>query len=133
MMPQLWQLCAPLRCAVVRPVSLRTDGKKQRNQVSLKKKKKFGKRFEMSELYGESVNNTKIEEHLEKSMISQDDYKKMKQENEDYRQELYVLRLKLETSDAIVRDLQDSGETLENNFKEYVRQATVLSSEKKEK
>ncbi|KYN34314.1 hypothetical protein ALC56_11421 [Trachymyrmex septentrionalis] len=87
----------------------------------------------MSELYGESVNNTKIEEHLEKSMISQDDYKKMKQENEDYRQELYVLRLKLETSDAIVRDLQDSGETLENNFKEYVRQATVLSSEKKEK
>jgi len=66
-------------------------------------------------------------------MISQDDYKKMKQENEDYRQELYVLRLKLETSDAIVRDLQDSGETLENNFKEYVRQATVLSSDKKEK
>lgn len=85
----------------------------------------------MSELYGESVNS--IEEHLEESVISQDDYKKMKQENENYRQELHVLRLKLETSDAIVRDLQDSGETLENNFKEYVRQAIVSSSEKEEK
>ncbi|KYN00058.1 PREDICTED: protein Spindly-like [Cyphomyrmex costatus] len=87
----------------------------------------------MSELYGESVNGTKIEEHLEESIVSQDDYKKIKQENENFRQELHVLRLKLETSDAFIRDLQDSEEILENNLKEYVRQTTVSSAEEKEK
>lgn len=87
----------------------------------------------MSELYGESANDTKIEEHLEESSISQDDCKKLKQENENYRQELHVLRLKLETSEALVKDLQHSGEILEMNFKERARVAVASSSEKEEK
>jgi len=66
------------------------------------------------------VNDTKFEEHLEESLISQNDYKKLKQENENYRQELHVLRLKLETSDAVAKDLQESYEILEKKFERYM-------------
>lgn len=74
---------------------------------------------EMSESYSVNANDTKIE-NLEESLISQDDYKKLKQENEDYRQELHVLRLKLETSDAVAKDLQESYEILEKKFERYM-------------
>ncbi|XP_071561537.1 uncharacterized protein Spindly [Temnothorax nylanderi] len=84
---------------------------------------------EMSELYGESANDTKIEEHLEESLISQDDYKKLKQENESYRQELHVLRMKLEASDAVRRDLEESNEALEKKFTRYM---TMVDATRKE-
>lgn len=87
----------------------------------------------MSELYGESANDTKIEEYLEESLISQDDYKKLKQENECYRQELYVLRLKLEASDAIKRDLQESNEALEEKFTQYMTMVEATRASTAEK
>jgi len=91
------------------------------------------KRSEMSKLNDESAIDTKIEEHVDESLISQDDYKKLKLENEEYRQELHVLRLKLESCDAFVKDLQDSHDTLETNLQRYVETTIASSSEKEEK
>lgn len=76
---------------------------------------------ETSELYGESANNTKIEEAPEKSSISEDDYKRLKQENENYRQELYDFRRKLEAREAFQKDIQESYENIDISFKEYIR------------
>jgi len=85
----------------------------------------------MSKLNDESANDTKIEEHVDESSINYD-YKKLKLENEEYRQELHVLRLKLEARDAFIKDLQDSHETLETNLKQYVETIMASSSEKEE-
>jgi len=84
----------------------------------------------MSKLNG--ANDTKIEEHVDESSINQDDYKKLKLENEEYRQELHVLRLKLEARDAFIKDLQDSHETLETNLKQCMETILASSSEKEE-
>ncbi|XP_011648277.1 protein Spindly-like [Pogonomyrmex barbatus] len=87
----------------------------------------------MSELYDKSTNDTKMEEHLEESSISQDDYKKLKQENECYRQELYVLRLKLEAGEAVRRDLQESVETAESQLSQYIAKTESMLAQKEEK
>ncbi|KAL0103024.1 hypothetical protein PUN28_018374 [Cardiocondyla obscurior] len=79
---------------------------------------------ETSELYGENANDTKGEESQDSS-INPDEYKRLKQENEYYRQELHVLRLKVQASDAVTRDLQDSNEALEKKFEEYVKIAVA--------
>ncbi|XP_072765403.1 uncharacterized protein Spindly [Anoplolepis gracilipes] len=86
----------------------------------------------MSDLYDESVNDTKFEEYLEESSI-QDDYKKLKHENECYRQELHVLRLKLETCAALNKELQETNETLEQSVVEYRTKLDKMFVERKER
>ncbi|KAL6260415.1 hypothetical protein P5V15_007941 [Pogonomyrmex californicus] len=88
---------------------------------------------ELTELYDKSTNDTKMEEHLEESSISQDDYKKLKQENECYRQELYVLRLKLEAGEAVRRDLQESVESAESQLNQYIAKTESMLAQKEEK
>ncbi|XP_036142659.1 protein Spindly [Monomorium pharaonis] len=85
-----------------------------------------------SELYSESVNDTKIEEALEKSSKSKDDYKRLKQENENYRQELHDLRRKLETSEAFQKDLQESYETIDISFKQYIKKVDDAREKREE-
>lgn len=82
-------------------------------------------------MYGDSASDTKIEEHLEESSICHDDYKRLKQENENYRQELHVLRRKLEINTALIKDLQSSGDALEADMKKFA-QATVMRCSEKE-
>lgn len=65
------------------------------------------------ELNSEDVNNTILEYNLEKSFEGQDDNKKLKYQIEDYRQQLHVLQLKLETCQTIGKDLQSVNEELE--------------------
>lgn len=96
-------------------------------------KEELRKMSEPSELYGESANNMKIEEHLEETSISQDDYKKLKEENECYRQKLYVLRLKLETGDALKRDLQECNEILERQLAQCATKLEATHAQKEEK
>ncbi|XP_025986220.2 protein Spindly [Solenopsis invicta] len=99
MMPQLWQLR-------YEP----PDGKKR---------KEFREMSNTSELNCESTNDTKIEEALEKNSIMDDDYKRLKQENENLRQELHNLRRKLETNEAFQKDLVESYENADIKFKKH--------------
>ncbi|EFN79579.1 hypothetical protein EAI_01278 [Harpegnathos saltator] len=88
----------------------------------------------MSELRDENVtDNTKDEEYLDESSIVQDDYKKLKQENECYRQELYVLRFKLKASEALEEELQEANEALEQSLAQCTTKAEKASLEREEK
>lgn len=102
----------------------------------------FERKLEEEEIYpemsklpnlcGESTNDTKIEEHLEESFI-QDDYKKLKHEIECYRQQLHVLRLKLEASEALNKELQERNEALEQSVDQHATKIDKMFAEKKEK
>lgn len=72
------------------------------------------------------------EEQLEKSSLDQDDYKKLKQENENYRQELHVLRLKLETSNALEKELLEINEGLERSHAQHTTKTAKMLAEKDE-
>lgn len=87
---------------------------------------------ESLELYDEHRDDTKIEEHFESSIV-QDDYKKLKQENEHYKQELYVLRLKLDASNALEKELQEANEALEQSLARYTAKSEKMLSEKNER
>lgn len=87
---------------------------------------------EMPNLCGESANDTKIEERPEESFI-QDDYKKLKHENECHRQQLHVLRLKLEASEALSKELQERNETLEQLLDQRATKIDKMFAERKEK
>lgn len=88
----------------------------------------------MSKLCGENVtDNTKNEEYLEESSIVQDDYKKLKQENECYRQELYVLRLKLKAIEAVGKELQEANEALEQSLEQSTTKTEKVLTEREEK
>lgn len=52
--------------------------------------------------------------------LSKQDDEKLKEENEHYRQELHVLRLALQTSEAVNRDLQESNNALEQKVQQYM-------------
>jgi len=85
------------------------------------------------ELSSETANSARIEEQLDGSSIVQDDYEKLKQENESYQQEVYVLRLKLEASNAFVKELQESNEGLEQSFAQHTAKQKEIFSVKEEK
>lgn len=87
----------------------------------------------MSELYGESTNDTKIEENLEESLINQDDYKKLKQENECFRQEVYSLRFKLKVSDEVTKDLENNCKLMEKHCTESMAVANESRNSVEEK
>lgn len=83
-------------------------------------------------LPGKSAIDVKVEEHLEESLI-QDDYKKLKHENECYRQQLHVLRLKLEASEALNKELQERNEALEQSVNQHAMKINKIFAEWKEK
>lgn len=78
------------------------------------------------------MDDTKIEEYLEDSTV-QDDYKKLKQENESYRQQLHVLRRKLQTSDALEKEFQDANEALENLLAQSTAKTEEMLAEREER
>lgn len=82
---------------------------------------------------GNVTDNTKNEEYLEESSIIQDDYKKLKQENECYQQELHVLRLKLKAGEALEKELQEANESLEQSLAQCTTKAEKVLAEKEEK
>jgi len=88
---------------------------------------------ELLKLSDEITNSIRIEEQLEGSSIIQDDYEKLKQENEYYQQEIYVLRLKLETSNAFVKELQENNEALEQSFAQHTAKQKEVFSVQEEK
>lgn len=83
-------------------------------------------------LGGESAIDVKVEERLEESLI-QDDYKKLKHENECYLQQLHVLRLKLEASEALNKELQERNEALEQSADQHATKINKMFAERKEK
>ncbi|EZA60955.1 hypothetical protein X777_08167 [Ooceraea biroi] len=86
---------------------------------------------DLSESFDGSANDdTGLEQQLEESLIVQDDYKKLKQENECYRQQLHVLRLKLAASNALEKELQESNEGLERSLAQCTAKAEEMFSEK---
>ncbi|XP_014479562.1 PREDICTED: protein Spindly-like isoform X2 [Dinoponera quadriceps] len=87
----------------------------------------------MSEMCDENMTDKKNEECLEESSIVQDDYKKLKQENECYRQELYVLRLRLKASEALEKELQEANEALEQSLEQCTMKAEKVLVEREEK
>lgn len=87
----------------------------------------------LSEMCDETANNTKTEKYLEENSTVQDDYKKLKQENECYRQELYVLRLKLQASDALGKELQEANDALEQSLAQSATKAEKVHAEREEK
>lgn len=88
---------------------------------------------QLLELYGEEANNTNVEEYLEQSSITQDDYKLLKRENERYRQELYSLRLKLETGVVVEKELQETNKALELSLAQCNTETKRLLAEEKTK
>lgn len=88
----------------------------------------------MSRLCDESVtDNSKNEEYLEENSIVQDDYKKLKQENECYQQEIYVLRLKLKAREVLEKELQETNEALEQSLAQCTTKAEKILAEREEK
>ncbi|XP_032674380.1 protein Spindly-like [Odontomachus brunneus] len=88
----------------------------------------------MSKLCDENItDNSKNEEYLEENSMVQDDYKKLKQENECYQQELYVLRLKLKAKEALEKELQETNETLEQSLAQCTTKAEKVLVEREEK
>ncbi|XP_011259182.1 protein Spindly-like [Camponotus floridanus] len=83
-------------------------------------------------LGGESAIDVKVKECLEESLI-QDDYKKLKHENECYLQQLHVLRLKLEASEALNKELQERNEALEQSADQHATKINQMFAERKEK
>ncbi|KAL6439517.1 hypothetical protein ACFW04_003966 [Cataglyphis niger] len=86
----------------------------------------------LPDLYDESANDTRIEDYLDESSI-QDNYKKLKHEYECYRQEMHVLRLKLEASEALNKELQETNEILEQSVDQYRMKMDRMFAENKEK
>lgn len=69
---------------------------------------------------------------MEESSLDQDDCKKLKQENENYRQELHVLRLKLETSNELEKELLEINEGLERSLAQCTAKTAKILAEKDE-
>lgn len=101
-------------------------------EIHIEEEEIYREMFKLPDLYDESSNDTRIEDYLEESSI-QDNYKKLKHEYECYQQEMHVLRLKLEASEALNKELQETNETLEQSIDQYRMKMDKMFAENKEK